>query len=283
MLDFGGASFVLSLSGALGMRSQDLIVGRLLGVRETGLFSRASGLAGQMSMLVVAAINGVFYPAFARKRDAQENLREPYLHLISCNTGVQWAAALGLALSAEPLVQLLYGPNWAQVAPLLRWVALAEIFFIAIPLQMDIPILLGRIRTLIWVNLADTAMTIAILTGFCLWGLEAAAQSRIAAGAIWFVIYAVFVGRLMRLSPASLAWVYLRSAICALAAATPLLLAHNQGMVTAGMGFLPLAGLCFAGGVCWFVTLPLVQHPLWGEVRLGLAQLPARRSGRDRA
>jgi O-antigen/teichoic acid export membrane protein len=121
MLGFGGASFVLSLSGALGMRSQDLIVGRLLGVRETGLFSRASGLAGQMSMLVVAAINGVFYPAFAKKRDAQENLREPYLHLIACNTGVQWAAAVGLALSAEPLVQLLYGPRSSSSPSRCKW------------------------------------------------------------------------------------------------------------------------------------------------------------------
>ena len=53
-----------------------------------------------MSMLVVGTLNGVFYPAFAKKRDAGENLVEPYLHLVACNTALQWAAAVGLALAA---------------------------------------------------------------------------------------------------------------------------------------------------------------------------------------
>ena len=278
MISFGGASFVLSLSGALGVRSQDLIVGAMLGLRETGLFSRATGLAGQMSMLVVAAVNGVFYPAFAKKRDAGEDLREPYLRLIACNTGVQWAAAVGLALAAEPLVHLLYGPNWDEVAPLLRWTALAEIFFIAIPLQMDIPILLGRIRQLVWVNLADTVMTIAILAAFCLWGLEAAAQSRIIVGALWFAIYGVFIGRLLHLRPIELAGNYLRSASCALAAGMPLLIARYQGDFSADMGFLALLALCLAGGLCWFITLPLVRHPLWQEVRLAYDRIALVRS-----
>jgi hypothetical protein len=146
---------------------------------------------------------------------------------------------------------------------------------------MDIPILLGRIRTLVWVNLADTAMTIALLAGFCLWGLEAAAQSRIAIGAVWFVIYAIFVGRLLRIDPASLASIYLRSATCAASAASPLLLAHYQGWVRPDMGFLPLLGLCLAGAGLWFFTLPLVRHPLWREVLLGFAQLPRGRSARN--
>ena len=95
ILGFGSTSFVLSLSAAIGLRSQDLIVGRLLGLVATGLFTRASALAGQMSSLVVGAISGVFYPAFAKKRDAGEDLAGPYQHLIACNTGLNWAAAIG--------------------------------------------------------------------------------------------------------------------------------------------------------------------------------------------
>jgi O-antigen/teichoic acid export membrane protein len=271
MLGFGGSSFALSLSGALGMRSQDLIVGRLLGLTATGLFTRASALAGQMSMLLVGSISGVFYPAFAKKRDDGEDLVEPYLHLVACNTGLQWAAAVGMALAAEPLVHLLYGPNWAEVGPLLRWTALAEIFFMAIPLQMDIPILLGRIKTLIWINLADTMLTIAILGTFCLWGLEAAALSRLVAGAAWFAIYAIYLSRLLHLPAVRLASVYLRSALCARAAGLPLLLARATGWFAPDMGFLPLAALCFAGVLCWFVALPLVRHPFWQEVTRALS------------
>jgi O-antigen/teichoic acid export membrane protein len=283
MLGFGGSSFVISLSGAIGMRCQDLIVGRMLGVTATGLFTRASMVAGQMTTLVVGAINSVFYPAFARKRDAGEDLAAPYLHLISCNTALNWAAAVGLALAAEPVVHLLYGPKWMEVAPLLRWTALAEMFFVAMPLQMDVPILLGRIKPLVWINLFDTLVTILILTLACLWGLEAAAIGRIVSGAIWLAIYASFIPPLIGLSYARLFGAYAKSLICALVAGLPLALARWQGWAGAEAGFPTLVGLSLAGVVGWLATMMLIRHPLLQELRLGLAHLPLPRRTAGRA
>lgn len=273
MLGFGGSSFVICLSGAVGMRSQDLIVGRVLGLYATGIFTRASTLAGQLSTLVVGAINSVFYPAFARKRDAGEDLAGPYLHLIACNTGLNWAAMAGLAMAAEPLVHLLYGPRWAEVGPLLRWTALAEILFFAVPLQMDIPILLGRIRTLVWINLADTALTIGLLALFARWGLEAAAVSRIFAAALWFAIYIGFIGHLLRLDWKALAAVYLRSAACAAAAAAPMALALHQGWFGPIPGVLPLLLLSGLGVICWLGAVVALRHPLRSELHLAAAAL----------
>lgn len=280
MLGFGGSSFVISLSGAIGMRCQDLIVGRLLGVAATGLFTRASALAGQMTTLMVGAINTVFYPAFAKKRDAGEDLAAPYLHLIACNTGINWAAAIGLALAAEPVVHLLYGPNWAQVAPLLRWTALAEMFFVAMPLQMDVPILLGRIKPLVWINLLDTLITIIILVVAAGWGLEAAAIGRILTGAVWLVIYASYIPRLVGIRLRDLSAAYSKSLIVAVAAGAPLAVAKWNGLAGAEMGFLNLLGLSLAGVCCWLAALPLVRHPFWQELRLLMAHLGELRAAR---
>lgn len=277
MLGFGSSAFVLSLSGAIGMRSQDLIVGRILGVGATGLFTRASALAGQMSNLVVGAINGVFYPAFARKRDEGSPLAEPYLHLVACNTALNWAAAVGLALAAEPVVRLLYGPNWAQVVPLLRWTAIAEMCFFAVPLQMDIPILLGKIRTLVWINLLDTAATVVILAVFAMHGLEAAAMSRLIGGVLWFAVYISFIGMLLKLPKRQLCGIYLRSAICAGAAGLPLLTANTLGWFGGQIGWFALLFLTGSGGLIWLAALWLVGHPAWQEIRMASQALPIMR------
>lgn len=273
MLNFSSSSFVLSASAAIGMRSQDLIVGRLLGVVSTGLFSRAGALAGQLSSLVTGAISSVFYPAFARKRDAGAPLGAPYLHLVACNTALNWAAMVGLAVAAEPIVLLLYGENWAEVAPLLRWMAIGEMLFVAIPLQMDVPILLGRIRTLIWINLLDTVAAIALLTLACLWGLEAAALSRIAYGLVWWSIYANFQSRLLGFRIADLLAIYARSALCAFAAGLPLLIAAWLGWKGAGLGFGGLVLLSCSGALTWLAAIALTRHPAWDEVRLAFATL----------
>ncbi|MCT2400128.1 oligosaccharide flippase family protein [Novosphingobium mangrovi (ex Huang et al. 2023)] len=267
MLGFSSMSFVLSASGAVGQRSQDLIVGRLLGLAATGLFSRASALAGQLTTLVTGAIGNVFYPAFARKRDAGEPLAAPYLHLVACYTALNWAAMTGLALCAEPLVMLLYGPNWIGAAPLLRWTALAEMFFVAIPLQMDIPLLLGQIKKLVWVNLLDTAAAVVILAIGCTIGLEQAAQSRLAYGLVWWSIYALYLSGIIGFRIDRLLMVYLRSAICALAAGLPLITAYSLGMRGAEMGLPVLLALCGLGVLSWLATLALTRHPAWAEVR----------------
>lgn len=278
MLGFSSSSFIISASAAIGQRSQDLIVGRILGVTATGLFSRASALAGQLSVLVTGAISSVFYPAFAKKRDAGEPLAAPYLHLVACNTALNWAAMVGLALAAEPVILLLYGPNWAATAELLRWMALAEILFVAVPLQMDIPILLGRIKPLIWVNLLDTTAAVTILTLGCVYGLQAAAISRIFYGFVWWAIYASYQSRLLHFPFGSLLAIYARSAICALAAGIPLTVAAQLGWRGDALGFFGLVLLSGLGVLTWLVTVELTRHPVSQEIRLaiGCALAPLR-------
>ncbi len=273
ILSFSSSSFIISASAAIGQRSQDLIVGGLLGTASTGLFSRASALAGQLSSLVTGAISTVFYAAFARKRDAGEPLAGPYLHLVACNTALNWAAMVGLAVAAEPVVLLLYGENWAEAARLLRWMAIGEMLFVAVPLQMDVPILLGRIRKLIWVNLFDTCAALTILTIGCTLGLEAAALSRIAYGLVWWAIYATLQSRLLEFRMGKLLAIYGRSGICAASAGVPLLTAAGLGWHGAQLGFSGLFLLSASGVLTWLAALRLTRHPAWAEVRMALASV----------
>src|SRR5690606_507868 len=77
-LRFGGGSTVLAISGALGVRTPDLIVGRMLGMHVVGLYSRGWSLAASLHVLVVGSISSVFYPAFARLRDEGRPLGPQY-------------------------------------------------------------------------------------------------------------------------------------------------------------------------------------------------------------
>lgn len=281
MLGFSSLSFVISASAAIGQRSQDLIVGRLLGVVATGLFSRAGALASQLSTLMTGAVNSVFYSAFARKRDAGEPLAAPYLHLLSCNTALNWAAMIGLALAAEPVVLLLYGENWAGTAELLKWMAIGEMFFVAVPLQMDVPLLLGRIRQILWVNLLDTLAAVVILTIGCTIGLVEAAMSRIAYGFVWWAIYATYLSRVLDFRFARLLGVYGKSLLCALAAGLPLLLAMQWGWSGRNLGLFGLLFLSGSGVICWIAALAATSHPAWNEVRLFITTSYARTRARE--
>ncbi|UVO52798.1 lipopolysaccharide biosynthesis protein [Sphingomonas sp. SUN039] len=261
ILKFGSQSSGLALSGALGMRSPELIVGRLLGFAAVGLYGRAVSLSGQLRLLVSGAIGGVFFPAFARMRDRGEPFAPAYIRVVSAYSVTTWPAMAFLAAASVPVVSILYGPVWAGVAPILMLVAISEIAFTALPLHMDIPVVLGRMRSLLYRNLIDTGFSIVLLVVAALVSIEWAAASRIAYGIAWYGVYAGFMHRLIGFRWRDIVLVYVRSLACTLATVAPILLAYALGLRPADTGFAALAAMALAGCLCWALMLFVVRHP----------------------
>ena len=280
ILKFGSGSTMLIASNALGFRSPELIIGRLLDFVAVGLYGRAVGLSGQLRLLVSGAIGGVFFPAFSRIRDRGEPFAPAYYRVVSAYSVTTWPAMLFLAAAAAPVVDLLYGPVWAGVAPLLVLIALSEIPFTALPLHMDIPIVAGRMRTLIWLNWADTAISVGLMVAAALISVEWAAASRIVYGVLWFGVYARFMRRLIIFRWRAMVAIYAQSAVCALATVAPLMLVYAIGTPPEDVGFLTLAATGLAGCVSWAAMLFIVRHPARGEFvdMAGMALAKLRRS-----
>jgi O-antigen/teichoic acid export membrane protein len=269
---FGSKMMALYGIGAVGLRSPDLVVGQVVGIAATGLYSRASSLAGQLVTLLSGALGAVFYPAFARMRDRGEALGPPFLRLAGAFTAVTWPGLAFLAAAALPVVLLLYGERWAEVAPLLALIALGECFLCALPLQGELPILLGRMKLLVKVEAAETAASIALLVVAGWWGLEAAAASRLLYGFLWWASYAFMLRAMIDFSWRSLFDVYGRSLFVALAAVAPLLATYAWITGPADISLLALAVSAMLGGLLWLGALFLVRHPARHEVS-GFAQL----------
>ncbi|MBA3055206.1 MAG: oligosaccharide flippase family protein [Sphingomonadales bacterium] len=280
VLRFGSQSSYLFVIGAIGSRSADLIVGKFLSLAATGIYTRSTGLATQLRALVSGAIGSVLYPALARLKRQGESLAEPYLRIVACFTATTWPAMAGLAIGAEPLVGALFGPRWLGVVPILQLIAIGEMLFEALPLQMEIPILHGEMRRLTRRNLVDTAASISLLIAGALISVEMAAASRIAYGAIWFLIYLHFVCGLIGLSLRRLVPVYAKSLAATAAAVMPLLVAAYLLPDYSRCGLATLAGLAGLGALFWLAALWLLRHPLHGEIVDILAGLRLRRQSR---
>ncbi len=261
ILRFGTGSSALTLSGALGQRTPELIIGRLIDFAAVGLYGRAVGLAGQLRLLVSGSIGGVFFPAFARMRDRGEDFAPPYLRVVSAYTVTTWPAMLFLAIAAAPLVELLYGPVWAGVAPLIVLIALSEFAFTALPLHMDVPIVLGRMRKLIVLNAIETTVSIALIVAAARISVEFAAASRIVYGIAWFAIYARFMRGLIGFKWRDMALLYVQGLVCAAATAAPLLILTGGRLAGADLLFVEMLGAAIAGIACWAVMLVVVRHP----------------------
>jgi O-antigen/teichoic acid export membrane protein len=277
VLSVGSRLSGLYANYGISARTPDMIVGKLLGLNSVGLYSRAASLSDQFRTLISGAIGSVFYPAFARKRDNGEPLGPAYLRVVAGYTAIIWPGMAGLALAAEPVVKLLYGPRWEAVAPLLSTISLTEIFLVMLPLQSDLPILLGKINQLMLYALTETCLSLTLLAAGCQWGTQGAAASRLIYGVAWVALYARFLHRLVGFDARQLLVIYAKSAISTLAGLAPLALTYWLWSGPSTIS-LPLLGAnVLLGGVLWMTTMLALRHPALDDLFGLIAHLPGGR------
>lgn len=273
VIEIGGTNSVLSVSGSIVARAPELVVGRIIDQEAVGLYTRAAGLALQLRLLVAGAVTGVFYPAFRQLRDRGDPLGPAYLRVTAAYTGITWPAMAGIAVLAWPLIDLLYGERWLAAAPLLAWVALAQICYIAVPLNGDLPILLGRKRALVNLSLLETALAIALLVLAAPFGLAWVAIARLFHGLCFIALYAPLMRKLLDLRWKSLLAVYFRSAGATLAAVTPLLASFLAWQPPEQASLIQLGSGVVGGVILWLVALRLLRHPLHDEIAAVLEEI----------
>lgn len=261
IIGFGASSALLYLSGGIGMRTPDLIVGRMQGMSAAGLYSRGVALAAQLHYLVAGAVGAIYYPTFARLREEEKDLGPYYERVVAAHGAIVWPAMVLLAVLSQPVILLLYGPKWVDAAPLLAYVALAECFFVAVPLHMDLPILLGRLRQLLYFNLADTALSVATLMAGAAIGVEAAAASRIVYGLGWFFLYAFWMQRLVGFSWSKVLRIYTASLGVALVTIMPALYAVFVWRSPGTLGFVDFTLTAAASALAWLAAIFALRHP----------------------
>jgi O-antigen/teichoic acid export membrane protein len=266
IFQLGGTNSVQAVCTSITSRAPELVIGRLIDNAAVGLFARAGGLALQLRLLLAGAVTGVFYPAFRQVRDRGDPLGPPYLRVVAAYTGITWPAMAGIALLAEPIIRILYGPRWIAAAPLLAWIALSQICYVALPLNTDLPMLLGRMRQLIRRYIVESATSVLLLALSAPFGLIWVAISRLFHGVIFVGLYSGLMKQMLGFSWKGLLTIYLQSAGATLAALLPTALFYGvlAGPERAGLGQLALSAVL--GASCWLISLRLLRHPAYREV-----------------
>lgn len=125
VLGFGGASLLSNSLGSLNGLLPDLLLGRLGGAHQLGLFGRAQAAVSLLQTVAGRALSFGALPLLA-DRHARSLALEPTLRLATALlTGLGWPLLALTVAYREPLVGLLYGPAWSDCVPAVAPLALA--------------------------------------------------------------------------------------------------------------------------------------------------------------
>jgi O-antigen/teichoic acid export membrane protein len=131
--------------------------------RDTGLFGASFRVVEVLSVLPALAVTAAF-PVFTRAAAAgdDDRLRSAVARVSQACAAVGAGLALGLALGAPAVIEVVAGGEFDDAAPILR-IQAAALFasFVAAPWGFAL-LSLGRERTLMWLNVGGVAVAAAV-------------------------------------------------------------------------------------------------------------------------
>ena len=265
--NFGGLSLLMNLIIRLGARAPELLVGRSLGMHETGILSRASGMTELFNTLVLQSTGQVAFAEISRKFRAGIALDTDYRNAIAYVAVLSQPFFGFIILLALPVTRTVSGPNWDAAAELLRWLAITGFSIPFSTFGGAFLTAIGRIDLQLRIEAITTPIKISawLLAGPC--GLLVATQVYVVLhlATSWWTFRVV--SRLLGVAERDTLRDALRAlpvSLLALSAPTLALVFELEARIGAVMTVL-VSGVAMAA--LWLAGLFLFAHPFAGELR----------------
>lgn len=270
VFSFGKYAMSMYVLMQLGRGAAELIIGRVRGAADVGIFSRANGMVELFRRLLLKPALQVCLPFFAKTQREQGNVVSSFVSSTGLVTAVGWPFLAFLALTAYSVVRIVYGDQWMNAVPLAQVLCLACAIELMFLLAREALLACGRAQRASVLQLQIVAMQACGLLLVVPFGLP---------GAVWGLVTAAVAGLFVTQRHLSVAIGLRTSAIVRAVAPSAALTIWTVGPLGICAYFVPVGNGNYvawallgsmATVLLWLVGLRFVRHPLWSEV-LGLA------------
>ncbi|RYE64603.1 MAG: hypothetical protein EOO83_00765 [Oxalobacteraceae bacterium] len=245
-----------------------LLLGKIISMSSVGLYNRANTVCGIPDRIIMSAFYAMAFPALAASFREGKNIKRAYLDTLSYLSCIYWPGVLLIAVTADPIVQLVLGEQWHDAILLVRLLSLAAVFWFSVIVINPLLLALGENRDAFLASLACRSSATVLLCAASAYGVTAMALSQFVALPLQMLISLAFAKKHLAFTPRELAsaiWPSIVVTVFALAG--PLMLLAANGWDT-DMGLLTFAITLLIAVAGWLPGLVITRHPFLNEVRL---------------
>jgi O-antigen/teichoic acid export membrane protein len=217
---FGGRVLAANVIDTFYTRLYSVFIGKLFSASDLGFYTRAQSTQQLPTNLLANMLNRVALPAFARISANPSALRQALAKASRLLMFINLPLMAGMAVTAQPLVIVLFGVRWLPVVPLLQVLCVVGALW---PLQiLNVSALLaqGHSRLLLRLEVIKKGFGMLALIVASPHGLLAIAWSQVVTACFAYLVNCFYSDRLLGFG----AWAQLR-AIAGTIAASLLMLA----------------------------------------------------------
>lgn len=260
---FGSVATGGTVIDEAGVAAPDLVIGKLIGVAEVGIFGKAMGVINVFNQMVTAAVSPVIFPLYAARARQGGDMSAAFLLTASYVTALAWPFFGFVALLAPAIVRALYGEQWDAAVPLIRVICIGVALYSVFGMARYLLVAMGEVGAQARLDATAVPLRIAALLLAAPFGLLWVAWA-VAAGAVfrsWLTYRALHRLCGVRWQPL-LAAVRKSAAIALVCLAGPALAALSIDVT-----WLQLPAAAASCAVLWLLAVVLVRHELADECR----------------
>lgn len=260
---FGSFASGASVVGEIGKAGPELVIGKILNMAAVGLFGRAMGLIEIFNRAVMQAVWSVALPYFSSRNRDGGDMAAGYLKSASFITAIAWPFFIFLGLNAQPVVRLLYGPQWDASIPLVELLCLCGALGAAYTLAGQVLVAVGEVKRYFHLQLASQTSKIILVLFAAPMGLTAICLALVVAMLANNLITHFMLKRVMHISLRAFFANLLKSLgvtsfVAVPVAALPFLIGADGRLAFVAQVFTAMAG--------WLAGVFFLKHPLWHEI-----------------
>ena len=157
-------------------RSDSIVIGRLLGTAQVGIFAVGLELGSLPTTELVEPLGRALFSGFASLHNASEGLGNMFRGAVGLGLMLILPAGVGISMVADPMVRLCLGEHWLVAVPIIQIMAIGGMTAIFTLSSGTLLNAIGQPKITLFVSVAATALKIsALLLLVPLYGLSGAA------------------------------------------------------------------------------------------------------------
>jgi O-antigen/teichoic acid export membrane protein len=283
ILVFGLRMVTITGAAAIANRLADISLGRLLGLRSLGLYSRASSISGQIFDNVYGTATRVVFVHLSEQNRRTGQIGDSFLRSFRMITAVMWPCLLGLAILSPVAIYTIYGEKWLAAAAPLSIILVSQVIVLAFGMNWELFVIRNETALQTKIELYRNGLGLAVFVIGCLFSLTFAAVAKVCDALLGLVMYRRHLTRLSGLAAEQLNRAYREGGALSLCGVLPagLLMVHERWSENTSL--LLVAAAVGLGAVMWTACLVWLQHPLIEEFAIARRALARSLAGGSRS
>lgn len=168
-LYFWEYGYKMTLARVLGIFTENIypmIIGLFFSPSILGFFMKGLSVSSLFSQQATDTILKVSYPVLCKIQENENALTSNYVKLLRFSSFIIFPIMIGLVVSAESVVYILWGEQWGAVVPILRYLALGMMFYHIHGISMNVLKLKGRSDIHLYLDIVKIVVGLILLYFF---------------------------------------------------------------------------------------------------------------------